>query len=66
LQGLLTTNAVELAISKNPEQPGLKLSRHIANFVKKKRTTLCLFESAATLLLGTGKRATLMPEELRL
>ena len=63
---LMTAHPVVLAIGEHPQQAGLQVLRHVADLVQEQRAALGLFETAAPQLLGTGERAALMAEQLRL
>ena len=63
---LVAANPLELAFLQKPQQFDLKRQRDLADLVKKQRTARRLFEAPLTPTVGTGKGATLVPEQLGL
>ena len=63
---LVPADAIEGAVRQHAQQPGLQLRRHVADLVEEQGAALGLLEAAAPLLLGAGKRAALVAEQLRL
>ena len=66
LDRLMTTDAVELTIGEDPQQPGLQLGRHVADLVEKKCAAVGLFETPGPTRLRAGESPFLMPEQLGL
>ena len=54
----------EFAGLQHPQQPGLRLQRHVADLVQKQRAALRLLEFARRARSGTGERPALVPEQL--
>ena len=51
---------------QNPQQLGLAVERHLADFVEKERAGVGLLEQADVVGVGAGERALLVAEELAL
>jgi hypothetical protein len=54
----------ELAFLQDAQQTGLRLLRHVADFVEKQRAAIGLFETALAAVGGAGEGAALMAEQL--
>src|SRR6185503_15168845 len=52
------------ALLENAQQPGLRLHRHVTDFVEEKSTSLGLLETAGGAGIGAGEGALLMAEQL--
>ena len=61
---LVAADPVEAALREHPQQPGLQLCRHVADFVQEQSAALGLLEPPAALLLGAGEGAPLVAEQL--
>ena len=64
LDGVVPADPVKMAVAQYPEQPGLKIKRHVADFIEEKCAAVGLLKTAAPQRLRAGKGATLMAEEL--
>ena len=53
------------ALLQHPQQAGLRLHRHVADFVEKQRAALGLLEPAGGAGIGAGERAAFMAEQFR-
>ena len=51
------------ALLQHAQQPGLRLHRHVADFVEEQRAALGLLEPAGGAGVGTGEGAALMAEQ---
>ena len=51
------------ALLQHPQQPRLRLHRHVADFVEKQRAAFGLFEPAGSAGIGAGERAAFMAEQ---
>ena len=60
----MAPDAIVITVGQNSQEPGLKFSRHITDFVQKERAAFCLFETSVTDRTGTGEGALFMSEEL--
>ena len=56
----------ELALLQHPQQPGLRLERHVADLVEEQRAAIGLLEPAEPARVGAGERALLVAEQLAL
>src|SRR6266542_4289750 len=61
----LATDAFQFAFLQQPEQLGLHLDRHVADFVEEQRTAMCLFELAEVPGGRSREGAFLVSEQLR-
>ena len=61
---LAPTDAGELALLQNPQQPGLRLGRHVADFVEEQGAAGGLLEAAGIAVGGAGEGAALVAEQL--
>jgi hypothetical protein len=66
LQGLVATDAVELAVRQHAQQPRLQVEGHVADLVEKQRAAVGLLEAAAAHGLRAGEGAALVAEEFAL
>ena len=66
LHRLVPADTVEVAIRQHPQQPGLQVERHVADFIEEQGAAFGLLEAAAPRGLGAGEGAALMAEQLRL
>ena len=62
----ITTHALQLALLKHPEQFGLDVRGHLADFIQQNRATVRQLETPLALGHGPGESPLLMPEELAL
>ena len=66
LDGVVPAHAVEMAVAQHPQQPGLQVERHVADFVEEQRAALGLLEAATAHGLRAGEGAALMAEQFTL
>ena len=64
--GLLAAHARELAVLEHVQQLGLKPQRHLADLVEQERALVRRLELSGFLPVGSGERALLVTEQLRL
>src|SRR5215831_12364566 len=62
LDGCAAANSRVFALLEHAQQTGLRLHRHVADFIQKKRSTFRLFEAASTAGIGAGEGTLLMSE----
>lgn len=60
----MTADPVELAIGQHPQQAGLHIQRHVADFIEKQGTAIGLLEATVANVVGTGKGPFFMTEQL--
>ena len=65
LDGGLAAHPVELAVGEYPQQPGLTLGRHVADFIQKQRAAVRLFKTAAASGGGAGEGTPFVAEQFR-
>ena len=63
LDGAVTAHAVIVAIAQHPQQTGLQVKRHVANFIQKERAALGLFKASTTCGLRAGEGAALVAKQ---
>ena len=61
--GAVTAHAVELAVAQNTQQTGLKVKRHVSDFVQEQGAAIGLLKAATACGLRTGESAALVAEE---
>ena len=59
-------NPVELAIGQHPQQAGLGVGRHVADFIEEQSAAIGLFKTAAAQVRSAGESAFFMAEQLGL
>ena len=62
----ITTDPIELAICQHPQQAGLHIQRHIADFIQEQGPAVGLLKATLTDLVGAGKGPFFMPEKFGL
>ena len=62
----MTAHPVKMTVAEDPQQPGLQVKRHVADFVEKQGAAIGLLKAAAAHGLCTGKGAALMAKQLGL
>ena len=66
LDGPMTAHAVKVAVAQHPQQAGLQIKRHVANFIEEQGAAVGLFKATPAHGLCTGESAALVPEQLGL
>ncbi len=62
----VTADPVELPVGQHPQQPGLRLGGHVADFVEKQGAAVRLLEAAGAAGGRPGEGALLVAEQFRL
>ena len=65
LDRCMATHPVELTVGKHPQQARLCLGWHIADFIEKQRTAVCLLKSSVSHTVGAREGAFLVAEKFR-
>ncbi len=66
LDRYVAAHAIELAIGQYPQQAGLGVGRHVADFVEEQGAAVGLLEAAPAQVGGAGESALFMTEQLGL